>query len=145
MFVIAAEQLITDQRRDGYKPIEILLTLLKEIELYDDSILNKPSILLMSKCDKPNAEQIYNRFLDDLEKIKKLDFSSINLSPDYLPKNLMDFDLIMPISSKTSWNIKDLQEQIRKQIDFHFEEELIKKGEIEKPDSNKKKDDLVVW
>lgn len=131
VFVIAAERLITVEKANGYSPIEILLTLIREIELYDAMILNKPAILLLSKCDKPDSEQVYQTFLEDVQKVKNLDFSGIGLSAEYLPNRMIEFDFVMPISSKTSFNIKGLQKRLREQIDFHFEDELKEKGLIQ--------------
>lgn len=131
VFVIAAERLITMEREKGYSPIEILLMLIKEIELYDDHLLNKPAVLLLSKCDKPNSEYVYERFLEDVQRVKELDFSKVSLSSQYLPNRMMEFDFVLPISSKTSFNIRELQRMLREQIDFHFEDELKEKGLIQ--------------
>lgn len=130
IFVISSEQMFTVERKEGYSPIEILLTLIKEIELYDQTMLRKPAVLLMSKSDLPGAKETFEKFLADIERVKACDFSNINLSPDYIPDKLMKFDFILPVSSKTSWNIRGLQKRLREQIDCHFEEELIEQGEI---------------
>ena len=131
MFVIAAEQLITVEKADGYSPIEILLTLIKEIELYDQMILAKPAILVLSKCDKPNSEAVYRKFLEDLRRVKALDFSCAGLSAENLPHRMIDFDFVLPVSSKTSFNIRELQQSLREQIDHHFEAILKEKGLIQ--------------
>ena len=155
LFVIAAEQFTTLERKDGYSPIEILLTLIKEIEMYDDTILNKPAILLLSKFDKRFAKNIYDKFLDDLERIKKSDFSTIRLSRNHIPNRLISFDFVLPVSSKTSWNINGLQKKLRDQIDNHFEHYLRSKGRVqtfvesvEKENNNlkkkKKEDELAI-
>lgn len=147
IFVIAAERLITVERKNGYSPIEILLTLIKEIELYDDQLLNKPTILLLSKCDKPNSEYVYQRFLEDVERVKDLDFSNVSLPSRHLPDRMMEFDFVLPISSKTSFNIRELQQKLREQIDFHFEDELKEKGLIQTYEESveKEKEERKRW
>lgn len=130
MFVISAERLKTVENEKGYSPMEILLTLIKEIELYDETILKKPSFLIFSKLDLPDSNKVYDQFLYDLDCVKKLDFSSINLTPDYLPEKMIDFDQILPISSKTSYNIRNLQGKIREIIDLNFEIQQVNTGHI---------------
>lgn len=86
-------------------PTDVISILNKEIELYDDIILKKPSILLVSKMDKrPDANQRYESILKQVEELKK-------------NQRIVDFNYTLPISSHSGLNIDKFKNIARELID----------------------------
>lgn len=96
-------------------PFETLCILNKEIELYDDTILNKPAILVLSKMDSVrNAKERYEEFKRCFDEFKK---DPQTVEESIRPKSLIDFDRILPISSESGLNIGKLKDNVREVID----------------------------
>lgn len=111
-------------------PLETLCILNKEIELYDDNILNKPAILALSKMDSlPDSSDRYEKFLEDLETLRKDPKSSI-IEDEIRPNRLIDFDEIIPISSVDGQNIDRFKTVAREVIDNYAEETRKKEDKI---------------
>lgn len=109
-------------------PLETLCILNKEIELYDDTILNKPAILALSKMDScPDSNERYEKFLKDLDSLQKDPKSSPLVEADLRPTKLIQFDDILPISSVSGLNIDKFKTRAREVIDHYAE--LAKKEE----------------
>lgn len=106
-------------------PIQILLSLIREIELYDQLLLRKPAILAFSQMDLPDAEQNLERFLADLELAYQGDFDRLQLPEQVRPASMIRFERVLPISSFTAHNMQPLRELIRDQIDIHHERQLL--------------------
>lgn len=108
-------------------PLETLCILLKEIELYDDTIMSKPSIINLTKSDSVSdlAGQ-YNRFVDELNKLQK-DVKTPELLPDDIrPSRLMNFEDIITTSSTTGANIEKFKTSVRNMLDKQAEEARLK-------------------
>lgn len=109
-------------------PLETLCILNKEIELYDDTILNKPAILAISKMDSlPNSTEKYEKLLKDLKSFQKDPKSSSLVEDAMKPNKAIQFEEILPISSVSSSNIDKFKTISRKVIDQYAE--LTKKEE----------------
>jgi len=110
-------------------PIEVLCTLIKEIEIYDDRILNKPSILVLNKvdCHKPSSPEMgkFRKFIKELENLRSTD-SLESLQESRRPQKLVDFKEILPISATAKLGLDQLRKAVRQVID---EEEEAKKLE----------------
>jgi len=103
-------------------PVEVISILNKEIELYDDRILNKPAILVVSKIDtQERPMEKFERLKQELEEFRKDPKSFKGLDDALKPNNLIQFDAITPISSFDGTNIDKLKIVIRKVIDDHEE------------------------
>lgn len=102
-------------------PLETLCILNKEIELYDDTILDKPAILALNKMDLvENPEEKFNQFKDSLELLQR-DPQSSSLEEALRPQKLIQFDRIIPISTLTGYNIKNFKKILREVIDKYAE------------------------
>lgn len=114
-------------------PLEVLCILNKEIELYDDTILRKPAILVVNKVDSFNSDSTeMRRFGQFREEYEKLHSSYENLSAlrDHMrPENLIEFKDIIPISAEKRLGIEELKRATRRVID---EEEESAKFERDK-------------
>lgn len=92
---------------DGRKPNDDYATLLKELELYDKSLLNKPSIVVANKMDE--AEAVKN-----LKKFQKK-FAGAN---------------VLPISCLSEEGIPELKAAIYKACKFEIENGASKKSDF---------------
>lgn len=102
--------------------LETIFALNKELELYDKSILEKPTILLLNKVDQEGSAQElsrYERVLGNLEE-------GLEHCPEALrPEFPMRFERIIPISAKESEKIDYVKDVIREVIDRDAEQELV--------------------
>ncbi|XP_054716112.1 GTP-binding protein 10-like [Uloborus diversus] len=109
--------------RDAF---ETIVFLNKELELYNEELLNKPSILAVNKSDNDPDLSKYNSLRNMLRDMKS---NSGHIPNEMLPSSFMKFDAILPISAKHGANISVLKEKIRTIIDIS-EEEKRKETEI---------------
>lgn len=107
-------------------PIETILYLNKELELYNEMLHDKPAILAVSKMDTKQCTKEYEKFLDQLKSISAGNFDGYDEAT--VPIRFKKFDDIIPFSSLTAYNIPLLRERMRDIIDFHYDEDQTKKG-----------------
>lgn len=113
-------------------PIETLCILNKEIELYDDTLLNKPAILALSKVDSfsdgPQLSKFRSIRQEVLEMQESGDLSRVDES--IRPTRLIKFEQVLPISPLKQLGIGNLKSVVREVIDRHEEETKRAKDEI---------------
>uniref|UniRef100_A0A8C4SW93 GTP-binding protein 10 n=1 Tax=Erpetoichthys calabaricus TaxID=27687 RepID=A0A8C4SW93_ERPCA len=85
-----------------------------EIELYKEDLLSKPSILVVNKMDLPDAELKLKDLLDQLKHPQ--DFVHL-LPEDMIPKSLLKFSHIIPVSASSGFAIEELKTTIRRSLD----------------------------
>uniref|UniRef100_A0A1A9V8C0 OBG-type G domain-containing protein n=1 Tax=Glossina austeni TaxID=7395 RepID=A0A1A9V8C0_GLOAU len=99
------------ERRDF---LQNIYALNKELELYDKTLVDKPSVLLINKMDLPEAKDIFNSnkpFIKDLSL-------KLNECPENIkPEKLLKFEAIIPISAKNSVRINHVKEKVRLVLD----------------------------
>lgn len=96
-------------------PLDTFLLLNKELELYDDTLLSKPALLVISKLD---TNQCRNKYMEFLDQIKDLKLCKVN--NECLKSNqLIEFDEIIGVCSKNGFNIEKLRNSIRNAIDLN--------------------------
>lgn len=98
--------------------LQNIYALNKELELYDPSLLEKPSILLVNKMDKNGSEEEFLRY----EK----NFNDLTLGIDECPEEirpsmLLNFDRIIPISAKFKKEVEKVQAGVREVIETNTE------------------------
>lgn len=94
--------------------LENVYALNKELELYDSTLLQKPTILLVNKMDKNGSEEEFLRYEKNFNDL------SIGLEqcPEEIrPTELLNFDRVIPISAKNRKEIDKVTENIRDAID----------------------------
>ncbi|XP_076269734.1 GTP-binding protein 10 homolog [Rhynchophorus ferrugineus] len=79
--------------------LETIMLLNKELELYNEDLLNKPSLLLINKMDTDGAEQKFKEIKTQLKEFN--DFIS-RYSEEIRPSKCLKFSNIIPISAKES-------------------------------------------
>ena len=101
-------------------PLDTFLLLNKELELYDDTLLLKPSILVISKLD---TNECRNKFLNFLDQIKDLKSKGVqSITNECLRSNkLIEFDEIIGVCAKNAFNIEKLRNSIRNVIDLNYD------------------------
>ncbi|MEE6466767.1 hypothetical protein FKM82_007043 [Ascaphus truei] len=97
--------------RTAFETVQLLI---KELELYNKELLDKPALLAVNKLDLPNAEDKWQELLKQLENPKEY----LDLLPDELvPENPIEFKHILPISAATGQGVETLISCIRKSLD----------------------------
>lgn len=95
--------------------LENVYALNKELELYDETLLEKPAILLVNKMDTNGSEEKFieiEKFLNDL-RLK------VEECPEGIrPEKLLKFERIIPISAKHRKEIDKVKMEIRDVIDL---------------------------
>ncbi|XP_016376075.1 GTP-binding protein 10-like [Sinocyclocheilus rhinocerous] len=93
---------------------ETVLLLTKELELYKEELLGKPAILVINKMDLPEAQGCLRELEAHLENQEE----SSNLFPEYvIPKSLMRFTHIIPVSATTGLGLPLLKSLIRQSLE----------------------------
>lgn len=111
--------------------LETLSILIKEIELYDDTILRKPAILAISKMDTiPDALQKFETLKEQVEKMKDNSENCGIVDPTVRSSTWVDFSRILPISSKSMLNIEELKTCVREVIDDRAELEKLQQDKF---------------
>ncbi|KAH8255462.1 hypothetical protein KR038_003702 [Drosophila bunnanda] len=101
----------------------------KELELYDPSLLEKPSVLLLNKMDKDGASEIFTRLKPVITDLA----SGLEQCPEELrPKQVLKFESVVPISAMNSTKVTQVKSQLRRTLlrlaekQFLADEEQIK-------------------
>lgn len=108
--------------------LENIYSLNKELELYDETLLQKPCILLLNKMDKDGS----------LDKLKEVETyltdmkSGLNRCPEELrPSKFLEFEQIIPISARNIKEIEKVKNAIRDVLDVYAEKRLIEREEYD--------------
>lgn len=99
--------------------LDTILLLTKELELYNEELLDKPSLLLLNKMDTKGALQ---KFQEIKEPLKNLSDFMKELPVDIKPKRLLKFCDIIPISAKEhTQDIELVKWKLRNLLDALYE------------------------
>lgn len=102
-------------------PIETILILNREVEMYKHHLVDKPAVLALNKIDCDHDGSIVK---DIIERIKGLPESISNYPSDLQPHKLIQFEDILTISTKEGTNILNAKLQLREILDAHFAAEI---------------------
>lgn len=106
--------------------LENVYALNKELEMYDDSLLDKPCVLLINKMDLEGSNDEYNKHKQHLHD---LSLNIHNCPEEIRPTKLINFERVIPISARDETRISDVKDEIRIVMDELVEKELEKKVE----------------
>ncbi|CAG2117220.1 unnamed protein product [Medioppia subpectinata] len=110
-------------------PLETFLLLNRELELYDDRILSKPAILVVSKLDNKEYEHKFYHFCEQLKALQTNGLESI--TNECLKSNkLIKFDKIIGVCAKNGYNIDELRDCMRNAIDLNCEVDKLKSNQL---------------
>lgn len=121
--------------------LENIYALNKELELYNETLLDKPCILLLNKIDQPSSKQLIDELtpkLYDLEQFQN------ECPPDMLSKRFINFDRILEISAKDNLHIDEVKRMIRDVLDEHAERKLLLDKENVSSESDSRSDQDVI-
>ncbi|XP_056618621.1 GTP-binding protein 10 isoform X1 [Triplophysa dalaica] len=93
---------------------ETVLLLTKELELYKEELLSKPSILVINKMDLPEAEDKLRELQEQLENQQE---SGRHLPDDVKPRSPVHFTNIVPVSASTGFGLSVLKSFIRQSLE----------------------------
>ncbi|KAJ6633045.1 GTP-binding protein 10 like, partial [Pseudolycoriella hygida] len=102
--------------------IENVFALNKELELYDESLFEKPCILLLNKIDLNPNKQDLSELIKKVNNLK--DCSNSECPEELASKNYMNFERVIPISAKNDENIQEVKRSIRNVLDDYAERSL---------------------
>lgn len=101
--------------------LENIYSLNKELELYDKTLLDKPSILVINKMDIDGSLDNFNKIENILYNLK----DGLNECPNELrPEKLLEFERIIPISAKNCKEIDKVKNCVRDVLDAEAEKQL---------------------
>lgn len=102
--------------------LENIFSLMKELEMYNDTLMDRRSILLINKMDVDGSEKIYEKLMDQLKHMEQC----VSDCPDEIrPTKLLDFDSILPMSAKYRQGIDKVIADIRNSLDLEAEKQLL--------------------
>ncbi|CAD0196580.1 unnamed protein product [Chrysodeixis includens] len=100
--------------------LETILLLNKELELYDDELLQKPAVLAVNKMDLPGSEEILKNIKEAYRDVKTI---LQNVPEDLRPNKVIAFEDIIGISAlKRGESIAELKNILRKRLDEYADE-----------------------
>jgi len=114
LFLVDINGFQLNQKSDQRSAFETVVYLLKELELYDSSLVDKPSILVLNKMDTEGAQEKLEEFMGlfgDYENSVKA------IEAGWRPEAKAHFRQVFNISAKTNSNVEELCMTIRELID----------------------------
>ncbi|XP_075992968.1 GTP-binding protein 10 homolog [Anticarsia gemmatalis] len=100
--------------------LETILLLNKELELYNEDMLQKPAILAVNKMDLPGADETLKNIR---QAFKNIDSVIETVPEDVRPENVIHFEDIIGISAlKRGESIDELKYLLRRRLDDYADE-----------------------
>lgn len=94
--------------------LETIYALNRELELYDKTLLDKPSVLLINKMDVAESKDLWNTYR---KQFKHLNENLKKCPSEIRPEKLLKFEKIIPISAKNNENIELVKQSLREVLD----------------------------
>lgn len=107
--------------------LENIFSLMKEIEMYDASLMQRPSMLLLNKIDHPDSQNV---LLDVQKKVHNLQAYLDECHDEVRPSSLIEFDSILTISAKERMGLDHVRKDIRRILDLYAEREKLQEEQI---------------
>lgn len=114
--------------------LENIFALNKELELYNETLLDKPCILLLNKIDQDGSKEKVSELLT---KVDRLDQCTDECPSNMASKRYMSFDRILEISAKDNLGIDVLKRAIRDVLDEHAERNRLQEDDSSAASANK--------
>lgn len=102
--------------------LENIFSLMKEIEMYNESLTKRRAILLINKMDIKGSFELYDELKESLKNLNEL---AKNCPDNIRPSNIIEFDSIIPMAAKERMGIEDVRNDIRKILDVEAEIQLM--------------------
>lgn len=114
LFIVDINGFQLNQKSDPRSAFDTVVFLNKELELYDSSLIEKPSILVLNKMDTEDAQEKLDEFM---ELYNDYNNSLKMIEVDRQPERRVEFRRIINISAKTNLNVENLCSEFREIID----------------------------
>lgn len=114
MLIVDINGFQLSQKHQRRNCLENVYSLNKELELYDSTLLEKPSILLINKMDLDGS---IDKFIEYENYFNDLSLAVEEISEDIRPEKLLKFERVIPISAKMYQEVDKVKEEIRDVID----------------------------
>ncbi|KAG5680746.1 hypothetical protein PVAND_010235 [Polypedilum vanderplanki] len=101
--------------------IENVYSLNKELEMYDQNLLEKPSILLVNKMDLDGSIE---KYIENENYFNDLSLFVDKIPEDIRPEKLLKFERIIPLSARKFQEVDKVKNEIRQVIDRVEERKL---------------------
>ncbi|XP_055849287.1 GTP-binding protein 10 homolog [Episyrphus balteatus] len=112
-------QLSTSHKKRNF--LENIYALNKELELYDETLLQKPCVLLVNKMDMDGATKALEDYHPTIVNLEK----GLKECPEEIrPTKLINFERVIPISAINSARINQVKVNLREVLDELAEREL---------------------
>ncbi|CAG9768548.1 unnamed protein product [Ceutorhynchus assimilis] len=107
--------------------LETIMLLTKELELYNEDLLKKPSILLVNKMDTTDADK---KYVEVKKQLKNFEEFMAKYDENTRPTNMLYFSDIIAMSARESEeDIKKVKHRLRTLLDVMSELENKNEGE----------------
>lgn len=116
------------QNHDRRNCMQNIYALNKELELYDPTLLDKPTVLLVNKMDTNGSAEEFMRYE---KNFNDLSLAVDQCPPEIRPEQLLKFERIIPISAKCNKEIDKVKAEVREVLDRVHE----RKKEAEEKDA----------
>ncbi|XP_068942290.1 GTP-binding protein 10 isoform X3 [Petaurus breviceps papuanus] len=120
LFVVDVSGFQLSSKTKFRSAFETVILLTKELELYKEDLMMKPSVLAVNKMDLPDARDKFSELVNQLHNPK--DFSHL-FEKDEIPGKTMEFQHIIPVSAQTGEGIEELKNCLRLSIDEQSNQE----------------------
>jgi GTPase involved in cell partitioning and DNA repair len=95
--------------------LETVVLLNRELELYDETLFNKPAILVINKLDTPGSKEIFEEVLEDVENLNEI---MDEMPEDVRPKHVIKFKKVFGMSaSEGPKAVVDLKKTLKDMMD----------------------------
>lgn len=102
--------------------LENIFSLMKELEMYNDALMQRRAMLLINKMDVEGSEKRFDELSDQIRHLNEC----VNNCPDEIrPTQVLDFDFVLPMSAKYRQGIDQVVAHIRKTLDLDAEKQLL--------------------
>ena len=114
MLIVDINGFQLSQKHQRRNCLENVYSLNNELELYDSTLLEKPSILLVNKMDLDGS---IDKFIEYENYFNDLSLAVEKIHEDIRPEKLLRFERVIPISAKMYQEVDKVKEEIRDVID----------------------------
>uniref|UniRef100_A0A336MCD5 CSON009458 protein n=1 Tax=Culicoides sonorensis TaxID=179676 RepID=A0A336MCD5_CULSO len=110
------------QKHNKRTCLQNIFSLMKELELYNKTLMDRPAMLLINKMDVDGSENVYEKLVSQLKNMEE----HLNECPDEIrPTKLLEFESVHPISAKHRQGIDEVITDIRRTLDLEAEKQLL--------------------
>uniref|UniRef100_A0A336LJN5 CSON011997 protein n=1 Tax=Culicoides sonorensis TaxID=179676 RepID=A0A336LJN5_CULSO len=110
------------QKHNKRTCLQNIFSLMKELELYNKTLMDRPAMLLINKMDVDGSEKVYEKLVSQLKNMEE----HLNECPDEIrPTKLLEFESVHPISAKHRQGIDEVITDIRRTLDLEAEKQLL--------------------